>query len=227
MKSSFNTLGYIADQSISLSQISTLKTSFKNDVEDSETVLISSALAGGSVSSESECTTGSSVSGLSGDKSILPLFSAFFTEVQGRNTSGFALAHGAGYEIRRSQDGKSGEIWRVTCDAVVDLATSQTSWKPNILSSTRLAQGLAVPFESGSSIVSKWYENNFSSGLYGLACITFDKPSQKYVPSPCQYGVEYARSSGQSQNGVRGLVLRVWKSNGDLSDDIVAARRLT
>jgi competence protein ComGC len=227
MRSSFSTLDYIADQSVEISEMNSLKTAMRNDVEDSEVIVVSAAMTGGDVSSQSDCTTGTVLTGVNGSRSVLPLFSTFFTTVQGRDTSGFKLAHGAGFEIRLSQDGKSGEIWRVYCEAVVNLTTSQNYWKPDLVKTAKLASGVALPYEKNSSVVSKWFENSFSSGLYGVSCITFEKSSQNFVLAPCQYGVEYARSSGQSSNGVRGLVLRVWNANGDLSEDLIAARRLT
>ena len=227
MRSSFGTLNYISEESINLSQMSSLKSAVKDDVEDSEILVLSTALSGLTATSQTECTTATATTGVSGNRTVLPLFSAFVSEVQGRSTSGFKISHGSGYELRKAEDGKSGEIWRVVCDEFVDLSTSETSWKPNLLSSTRLAGGLALPYDSGSAIASKWFVNNFSLGLYGIACISFDKAAQKYVPTECEYGLEYGRTSGQPGNGVRGMVLRIWKANGDLGDDIVVARRLT
>lgn len=229
MKSTFASLNYVAKESISISQSNSLKTSLLNDVEDSETIIVSNALYQVEPSLSDECSTvtlGASGTGLLGNKSVLPVFSVFAMELQGRDLRSMGLAHGVGYEIRASGDGKTGELWRVQCDGALNEVTLESVWKVNPLKSSLLVTGVALPYEASVSPNSKWFVNNFAAGLYGLGCVTFDNSSKALSIVECSGGIEYDRQSSQTPNGIRGLVFKLWKSNGDLSGDYVVARRL-
>jgi hypothetical protein len=229
MKSTFSSLNYVANQSISISQSSSLKTSLQKDVVDSEVIIVSNALYGIEPNLSDECSTvtlGTSGNGGTGTRSVLPLFSAFANEMNGRDLKSMGLSHGVGYEVRTSEDKKSGELWRVQCDLSTNNETLETTWKVNPLKSSRLVSRVALPYEIVTPSSSKWFPNSVENGLYGLGCVAYNNSSKTMDIVACVGGFEYDRKSSQSSNGIRGLVLKLWAQNGDLSGDYVVARRL-
>ena len=229
MRSSVATVSYTATQSMRTSAVQLAAKSIKNDIQDSDSFLVSPTV-GSTVDPATntypvggnECTTGTGV--VTGNSGVVPLFTITLSSLKVNDVDYSVPAYAVGYEIRSGKEANSGELWRNVCNFVQDSATGNVSLVPTLGNSSLVIKGLAITgYSDGNGMTqSAWFYNPTNLNYFGVKCL---QTSSSYTLFECPYGTSLSRA-GNVNGTVNGIVVRLWDSNGGVLQDIVAARRM-